>query len=165
MDNKINDENNVAYSKPKMVIQGGHDTTLNVLQFFMLKTFNINLQYVKFGANIYFELHKDKIEDSDNDYNYTVKYFYDSKLMLKIDYDTFKKKVLENVWNEEQIHNFCFQEEKDDNKNKDNSSIIIALIITIIVLFITTIIFALLFLYYRNKALSSCIISNDKLIE
>jgi hypothetical protein len=170
MENRINDENNVTYSKPKMVIQGGHDTTLNVLQFFMQKAFNIDLQYIKFGANIYFELHKDEINNT-NKYNYTVKYFYDGKLLLTLDYDSFKQKVLETVWNEEQIHNFCFQEENDKNEQKDDNevkvsySLFIALIITTILLLITTIIFLLLFLYFRHKASSITIVSNDELIE
>ena len=153
-----------------MVIQGGHDTTLNVLQFFMQKAFNIDLQYIKFGANIYFELHKDEINNT-NKYNYTVKYFYDGKLLLTLDYDSFKQKVLETVWNEEQIHNFCFQEENDKNEQKDDNevkvsySLFIALIITTILLLITTIIFSLLFLYFRHKASSITIVSNDELIE
>ena len=66
-----------------MVIQGGHDTTINLIQYFMFSAFNIPVKYVKFGANIYFELHKNEFN---NNINYIVKYFYDGEELLNIDY-------------------------------------------------------------------------------
>ena len=59
MDKKVKNESYFSYSAPKMVIQGGHDTTINLIQYFMFTAFNIPVQYVKFGAHVYFELHKD----------------------------------------------------------------------------------------------------------
>ena len=163
MEKKVKNENNITYSEPKMVIQGGHDTTLNVIQFFMEKAFNIPLQYVKFGANIYFELHKD---DNDNT-KYFVKYFYDGKLLLEKDYNEFKQKVLETVLSEKEINDFCFQDEK---KEKDNTNFltILILIITNIIYGLTTGIFVFLFCYSKKKSaseLSSGNINNDRLVD
>ena len=62
MEKRVKNDSYYSYSHPKMVIQGGHDTTINLIQLFMFTAFNIPVKYVKFGAHIYFELHKD---DSD----------------------------------------------------------------------------------------------------
>ena len=168
MEKKIKDENNVTYSEPKMVIQGGHDTTLNTLQFFMLKAFDIPLRYIKFGAHIFFELHKEENN------KYIVKYYYDNELLLEKDYYSFKEKVLATVWDEKQIHSFCFQEQNedkndntDDNKDDTSSSIVTVLIITNIIFIISTVIFAFLFFYFRNKNKSSnsSKIVNEKLVD
>ena len=79
-----------------MVIQGGHDSTINTIQFFMLKAFEIPLKYVKFGSHIYFELHKEE-EENNNENKYIIKYFYDGELLLEKDYYLFKEKVLKNT--------------------------------------------------------------------
>ena len=157
MENKIKDENNVTYSQPKMVIQGGHDTTLNSIQFFMQKAFNISLQYIQFGANIYFELHKNETNNK-----YTVKYFYDGELLLEEEYNYFKKKVLENIMSEEKIHDFCFQEEnnKKDNDKSSNSSTIILLVISNIIFLVATVVLAFL-LFYNKKNKNTEINDND----
>lgn len=155
MDKKIKDENNITYSQPKMVIQGGHDTTINVIQFFMQKAFDIPLQYVKFGANIYFELYR-----NENSNNYTVKYLYDGEKLVDIEYNEFKKKVLETVWSDEKIHDFCFQEEKSNDNNKT----ITILIITNIIFIISTGIFAFLLFRRKNNSESDEKINNNKLL-
>ena len=152
MEKKIKDENKITYSEPKMVIQGGHDTTINTIQFFMQKSFGIPLRYIKFGANIYFELHK---EENNNENKYIVKYFYDGKLLLEEDYNSFKKKVIENILSEEKIHDFCFQEKKaNEDECDNNSSGIYILIATNLFFVMTTAIFAILFFYYKKKVTS-----------
>ena len=147
MEKKIRNENNVTYSEPKMVIQGGHDTTINAIQYFMYSAFGIPVKYVKFGAHIFFELHKD---DNENN-KYIVKYFYDGELLLEKDYNLFKEKVMETLWNEKKIKDFCFQENNKDNDKENNSSIIILLIITNIIFFISTGILIFLIFYYGKK--------------
>ena len=157
MENKIKDENNITYSKPKFVIQGGHDTTLNSIQFFMQKAFKMPLQYIQFGANIYFELHKDDLDDN----HYTVKYLYDGELLLEKEYNYFKKKVLENIMSNEEIHNFCFQEEnKNNNDKKSNSTTIILLAISNIIFLVSTLVLAFL-LFYKKKEKNMEITDND----
>ena len=158
MENKVKNENNITYSEPKMVIQGGHDTTLNVIQFFMEKAFDIPLKYVKFGANIYFELHQD---DNDNN-KYFIKYFYDGKLLLEKDYNEFKQKVLETILSEKEINDFCFQDEKKEN-DINNFPTILILTITNIILVLTTALFAFLFCHSKNKNASASELSSEKL--
>jgi hypothetical protein len=151
MDKKVKNDSYYSYSAPKMVIQGGHDTTINLIQYFMFSAFNIPVKYVKFGANIYFELHKNEFN---NNINYIVKYFYDGEELLNIDYYEFKRKVNEVVWSDEKIKNFCYRK-NDESKNDDNSfkinTLSLILIITNGIFFISTIIFLILFFYYKKK--------------
>ena len=163
MEKKIENENKITYSEPKMVIQGGHDTTINVIQFFMHKAFGFPTQYIKFGANIFFELHKDEINNK-----YIVKYFYDGEQLLEKEYYSFKEIVLKTAWSDKQIHDFCFQEEDNNNEDKDNNKLsLIILIITNIIFIITTGIFLILYLRSKknNSELNEKFNNNQQLIE
>ena len=147
MDKKVKNDTYFSYSAPKMVIQGGHDTTLNLIQYFMFTAFNIPVQYVKFGAHVYFELHKD-----DNDSNkYIVKYFYDGEKKLEKDYNEFKRRVSEVIWSDEKIKEFCFKNNKTDDKGFVLDNFKLTLIITNSVFLITTIVFLALFVHYKKK--------------
>ena len=153
MEKKVKNDSYYSYSAPKMVIQGGHDTTINLIQLFMFTAFQIPVKYVKFGANIYFELHKDDM----NDNKFTVKYFYDGEMLLEKDYYEFKNRVSQLIWSDEKIKEFCYREEKDKEDNgNDNSSfkinvLTMILAITNTIFLISTIVFVSLFFYYKKK--------------
>ena len=153
MDKKVKNDSYYSYSATKMVIQGGHDTTINLIQLFMFTAFQIPVKYVKFGANIYFELHKDDV----NENKFTVKYFYDGEMLLEKDYYEFKNRVSQLIWSDEKIKEFCFREEKDkDDNGNDNSSfkinvLTMILAITNTIFFISTVVFVSLFFYYKKK--------------
>ena len=148
MDKKVKNDSYFSYSAPKMVIQGGHDTTINLIQYFMFTAFNIPVQYVKFGAHVYFELHKDDSDDN----KYIVKYFYDGEKKLEKDYYEFKKRISEVIWSDEKIKDFCY---RNDNKTDDKGFVMdnfkLALIITNSIFLLTTIVFLALFVYYKKK--------------
>ena len=99
-DNKIN-------KNIKMIIDLGHDVTVNSFHVFMNKTFNIDYTYCVFGCNIYFELYKIKKN------KYSVKYYENDLLRLNIDYNEFKKKVSKLIWKDSEIEDFC----KGDKEN------------------------------------------------
>ena len=154
MEKKVTNDSYYSYSAPKMVIQGGHDTTINLIQYFMYTAFQIPVKYVKFGAHIYFELHKDDIIKD----KFFVKYYYDGEMLLEKDYYEFKKRVSEVIWSEDKIKEFCFQENKDnkdkeDGGNKSNKfdNLTIILFITNGIFFISTIVFISLFIFYKKK--------------
>ena len=147
MDKKVKNDSYFSYSAPKMVIQGGHDTTINLIQYFMYTAFNIPVKYVEFGAHVYFELHKN---DSDSN-NFFVKYFYDGEVKLIKDYYEFKKRVSEVIWSDDKIKEFCFRNNKSDDTTFVMDNFKLALIITNSIFIITTIVFLSLFVYYKKK--------------
>ena len=133
---------------PKMIIHGGHDTTINYIQYFMHYTFQIPITYIPFAANIFFELHKNA-----SNKNFYVEYIFDGVSLLNLDYDKFREKVLEAIWSEEKINNFCNleQEEKSENDSEKFKTISFVLLITNSVFFISTVIFMSLFIYNFKK--------------
>ena len=153
MEKKVKNDSYYSYSAPKMVIQGGHDTTINLIQYFMYTAFQIPVKYVKFGAHIYFELYKDDIIKD----KFFVKYYYDGEMLLEKDYYEFKKSVSEVIWNEEKIKKFCFQgnenkdKEGEDSKSNKFDNLTIILFITNGIFFISTIVFVSLFIFYKKK--------------
>ena len=98
---------NKSNKNVKMIIDLGHDVTVNSFHVFMNKTFNIDYTYCVFGCNIYFELYKIKKN------KYSVKYYENDLLRLNIDYNEFKKKVSKLIWKDSEIDNFC----KGDKEN------------------------------------------------
>ena len=109
----------------KMIIDLGHDVTVNSFHVFMNKAFNIEFTYCVFGCNIYFELYKI------NKNKYSVKYFDNDLLRLNIDYNVFKKKVSKLIWKDSEIDNFCkgdkeniFNIHKEQDIIKKNSKIL-----------------------------------------
>ena len=170
MEKKIKNENNVTYSEPKMVIHSGHDKTISTILHFMDVAFEVPLENVKFGSHVYFELHKD---DEDNT-KYFVRYYFNGRLLLEKDFNTFKEKVLNTVWSDEKIHNFCYPKEENKEPNKEikddknnNSAVITVLIITNIFTLIVTVIFIILFLNQRkkNNSINVDTVKNEKLLE
>ena len=167
MEKRVKNDSYYSYSNPKMVIQGGHDTTINLIQLFMFSAFNIPVKYVKFGTHIYFELHRD---DSDNN-KFTVKYFYDGEKLLDKDYYIFKKRVEEVIWSDKKIKEFCFRDDNENEKDNDENdksfnmdNVKLILIITNSVFFISTVVFLALFIYYKKKLNNSERISVEPLV-
>jgi len=170
MDNIINNKSQA----PKMVMQGGHDTTISYIQYFMKHVFNIPIQYISFASNIYFELHKNKSE-SELD-KYYIEYILDGITKLIMDYPEFKTKVLDAVWSDEDINKFCYPPEKEDitdEKTDENKTeyekyktYTIALLSTTIFLFISTVVFLALFIvhYKQYKTFSGNSITNDSIL-
>ena len=166
MDNIINNKSQA----PKMVMQGGHDTTISYIQYFMKHVFNIPIQYISFASNIYFELHKNKSE-SELD-KYYIEYILDGITKLIMDYPEFKTKVLDAVWSDEDINKFCYPPEKEDitdEKTDENKTeyekyktYTIALLSTTIFLFISTVVFIILFIlfYKKTKQYSGNLLTN-----
>lgn len=159
MDNIIKDNNNI----PKMVIHGGHDTTISYIQYFMQNVFGIPIRYIPFAANIYFELHKNGTN------KYYVEYIFNGMSLLQLNYEIFKAKVLEAIWNEDKINKFCYQEE--DDKLEKYKTLNFILIISNSVFAVLTVLFLSLFIYcckknkksYVSRAINdSILIDEDK---
>ena len=146
MDNIINNKTKA----PKMIITAGHDDTMNCVLYFMQYSFNIPIEYIPFAASIYFELNKNDTND------YYVEYIFDGKTLLRKDYNSFKNKVLEKIWSEEKINNFCYpdtesqQEKKGNNEKYKKSTLILS--ITNGIFFVLTLVFIFLFIHYRKKS-------------
>jgi hypothetical protein len=86
----------------KMMIDLGHDVTVNNFHILIYKVFNINYTFCTFACNIYFELIKNKRNNK-----YLVKYYNNDLLMLSIEYYDFKKRIIKFLWSDKDIDIFC----------------------------------------------------------
>ena len=132
------DTNATNYQKPKMIIISGHDVTITAQYIFMILYFLDgdviqNFQYPKYSAHTSFEVSRDDVEDN-----------------RKLTYDKYKGSMKElidimekNVWNDEQIDEFCdeyIEGGNPKNQKKMLYYIIISLCVLILILFIVIII-------------------------
>ena len=88
---------------PKLVIYSGHDSTLSPFQLYMERIFNVSYVYPTFGSFLYFELH----QNDSNPKSYYVKYIFNDKEKLQVNFNEFKDKVLDGLWDNDQIQSFC----------------------------------------------------------
>ena len=91
----------IKASAPKMVIYSGHDTTLAQMSFFMEQVFGINTTYAGFASNQFFDLMKA------DDGKYSIMYSYNDASLFSMEYNTFKSKILETIWTQDEINEFC----------------------------------------------------------
>ena len=144
MENRKNNYDIKSYSIPKMVIYIGQDATMNIIEFFMYKLFDVPCMMPNFGSNIYFELYKNKN-------NFNVKYYINDNKFLDIDYNIFKEKIEKNLKSDDEINEYCGNniENKNDDDNNNNNIKIIILIIIICILVV--IIIVLIIKYIKLK--------------
>ena len=101
MDNKIKIiENNTTDSTPKMVIYSGDENTVGLMALFVNKVFGVNVGLLKFATNQYFELHRENNEN-------VVKYIFNDEEKFSIPFKEFQEKILNVIWTQEQINDFC----------------------------------------------------------
>ena len=125
-DDAINySKNKNKINHTKMIIDLGHDVTINSFHILMEKAFNANYTYCVFGCNIYFELYKKQKNNK-----YIIKYYNNDLLRLNMDYYKFKKKIEKFLWDDDEIDDFCNGEKENifkihkeqdliNNENKD----------------------------------------------
>ena len=86
---------------PKFVSYIGHDSTIAAMQVILHQLFNVPFKLMNFGSNQIFLLFK-------NGKNYEIKYYYNDELLLSLDYEEFKEKILNLIKNKEKdLVYFC----------------------------------------------------------
>ena len=137
MDNRVQIEisgnktlNDEIHGEPKYVLYAGHANTVGAFEIFMRYVFNTNIVYPEFTSHFFFDIYK--YDNKENDIkNYYVKYIFDDEILLEIDYLTFKKKIEENLMDEQQIHEYC--KIKGNKLNSFNLFIIFTLLFVIFI--------------------------------
>ena len=131
------------YSKPKMVIISGHDTTLAAQILFLIKIFKLDIEIYKlpaFSSQVAVEVSRDENEEGKEFKDYSVKVYYNDDLFLNITMDEFIQTVEDNLWSQERIDLFCYGDNNENIKFNANIIIIISISIIVVVLLIIIII-------------------------
>lgn len=141
------------FSRPKMVIISGHDTTLSAHQLLFIKYFGLKIEQYEFPAyasQISYEITRfdddNDISDKNltfSDYNFI--YYFNNKPFLNITFDKFIDKIEKVLWTDEEMTKFCFGDKKvlkveeEEDQNESNMILIIIMGIVILILVITII--------------------------
>jgi hypothetical protein len=96
----LNNRTEIIKNKPKFVMYSSHDTTLASMGRFILSAFNITIPYPYYASSQVFELRK-----YNNDFN--VEMYFDDKLAMNISYNDFKNKIVNLVWTDRSIIDYC----------------------------------------------------------
>ena len=87
---KNDQRDKIVSGSPKFTIWSGHDSSIATFEMFMKNIFNTKFIFPSFCSTILFELHKNEEKNI-----YEIKYFVNDELLLTINYNDFKMKVLE----------------------------------------------------------------------
>jgi hypothetical protein len=111
-------ENKKEYSKPKMMMISGHDSTISAVEMFFAKVFNKNdalsfYRYPYFATQIAFEVVVDDSIEKKAKKDYKIKYYFNDDLVFTKTIEEFTQEVEKNLWSDDQINEYCkFVEEK-----------------------------------------------------
>lgn len=132
--NKENIEEKLEdYSKPKMLMISGHDTTISALEMFFVKVFfNNNESYYihpKFASQVAFEIttfNGDKKDENGTVIkktyeDYYINYYFNDKFIFNYTVEEFIKKVEPALWSDSQIDTYCKFDEKEGGDSTDNN--------------------------------------------
>ena len=129
MNNKDNEEININvadYSKPKMVIYSGHDSTLSAEELFMIKYFgkkDEDFIYPTYTTQLAFEVTRDEEKPKDIDYSsYKVTFYVNEDELVVTNFKEFKDTIEKTVWSEKQISEFCEDEVNTTEGEKSEKS-------------------------------------------
>ena len=132
IDIDINQENVeeefLDYSRPKMVMISGHDSTISCNEMFIITSLGYSVDYfrgAKYASQLALEVtRRDSTPDEIKKMtysDYTLNYFFNDELIFNITVDEFIKKIESKLWTDEQIDTFCgFKTDKNDNNNNNN---------------------------------------------
>ena len=144
------EENYLDYSRPKMLMISGHDSTISCNEVFIINSLGLEVdKYFRsahYASQLALEVtRRDATEDevkkmTFSDYN--VNYYFNDELVFSISAEEFIKNIEPKLWTDEQIDNFCgfkTKEKENNEKELNNTQIMILIIlITLVIIFLTS---------------------------
>ena len=131
--NKNNEETNINvadYSKPKMLIYSGHDSTLTPEELFMIIYFgkkDEDYKYPTYTTQLAFEVTREEEKPKDLNYSsYTVTFYVNDDELVITDFQKFKDTIEKTIWSEKQISEYCrdkVEVKTEDGKSDSNSKV------------------------------------------
>jgi hypothetical protein len=149
------EEEYLDYSKPKMLMISGHDSTISCHQVFILYSlgFDINtyFRFANYASQLALEVTRrvttvDEIKKMTYS-DYFVNYFFNDELIFNISVKEFIDKIEPKLWTDDQIDTFCgFKKENNNSKNKENDSnsnstiqfMIWIVLVTLVIIFVSS---------------------------
>ena len=102
------------YSRPKMLLISGHDSTISTWEMFFAKIFADNnatafYRYPFFATQIALEIYIDKNVDKTVYSNYKIRYFFNDEQVPELDmsFEDFVNNITNELWSDERIDEYC----------------------------------------------------------
>lgn len=150
------DRNVSDYSRPKMVIISGHDTTLAAQILYLIKIFKLDINIYKmppYTSQVAVEVtRKEEVTQGEklkySDYN--VHFYFNDNNFFNITMDKFIETVEKNTWDNEQIDKFCYGENTTNkNKSKNNKISLKTIILISISILVVCLLIVIIFLVIK----------------
>jgi hypothetical protein len=133
------EEEYLDYSRPKMVMISGHDSTISCHEMFIIDSLGFDDNYfrlAKYGAQLALEVTRkeapaDEVKKMTYK-DYTLNYYFNDELLFEMPVDEFIEKIEKKLWTDEQIDKFCgFKSSNNNSENKfENSKVMIMAILS-----------------------------------
>ena len=118
------------YSRPKMLMISGHETTISSDQVFLMNAFGFNSSFYgfpKYASQMALEVTTKDDGKKKNDYSdYFVNYYLDDNHKFNITAKEFIEKVEPQLWTDDEIDKFCESDTDGnvkENKNKNDNDL------------------------------------------
>ena len=150
MENAKNLNENKIDKYLKFVIYSAHDSSIGALDHFMRTALNSSVEECNFACSRVFELYKRGNE-------FFVRYLKgDNSIKFNVTYTLFRKKVLDIIWDNNKIKDYCkYEENKEKNEEKKEETVEkgkgAAYHIMIILIIFDIILIIVLIAYCRHK--------------
>ena len=102
------------YSRPKMLLISGHDSTISTWEMFFAKIFANNdamtfYRYPYFATQIALEIYIDKDANKSIYSNYKIRYFFNDEQVPELDmsFEEFVNNITNELWSDERIDEYC----------------------------------------------------------
>ena len=120
------DANYKDYSRPRMVMRSGHDSTVSADLIFLIKALGLNesdiYDFPKYASQLAIEVRSYKTTKSSySDYN--VVGFFDDRQIFNVTADKFISGIESEAWSEAKVNEFCgFDDESSSSSTNANST-------------------------------------------
>ena len=96
------------FSRPKMIILSGHETTISLHEVFLMAFDKDYFIFPKFASQIAFKITtKNNSLKKENYSDYYVNYYFDDELLFNIAVSEFIEKIESHIWTREKINEYC----------------------------------------------------------
>ena len=145
------------YSRPKMVMISGHDSTISCHEMFIINSLGYSDDYFRFpkyASQLALEITRRDAtpeEVSKMTYkDYILNYYFNDELIFKMSVEDFINKIEPKLWTDEQIDEFCGFKTV---KNEINSLYLMIgiILLSLVIIFLTTTIILSVKLCKQNK--------------
>ena len=122
------DANYKDYSRPRMVMRSGHDSTVSADLIFLIKALGLNesdiYDFPKYASQLAIEVRAYKTISSSSSYSdYNVVGFFDDRQIFNVTADKFISGIESEAWSEAKVNEFCgFDDESSSSTNTNTNS-------------------------------------------